>query len=203
MDVIQARFAALLGHNAEGEAPPPALTPILAARLVDRLDSIRLFAHGYPLLTNLTHLRVKPGDMLDFAYRHELQGLCLHVLDGEENSLSRMTAAELRAFGGKARALGLDVEAVEITPAGRAAHDAQSNGGVFLRKPRTVGAPSGSIGRWFDSSCSCAPRRRHLRPLRAVRRRDRRRPPRSPAGRHPLRHLRLTVPIRRRASSRP
>jgi hypothetical protein len=31
---------------------------------------------------------------------------------------------------------------VEITPAGRAAHDAQSNGGVFLRKPRTVGAPS-------------------------------------------------------------
>ena len=30
----------------------------------------------------------------------------------------------------------------EITPAGRVAHDAQSNGGVFLRKPRTVGAPS-------------------------------------------------------------
>jgi hypothetical protein len=109
MDVIQARFAALLQHNAEGEIPPPVLTPALAARLVERLDSIRLFAHGYPLLTNLTHLRVKPGDMLDFAYRHELQGLCLHVLDGEENSLSQMSAAELQAFGDKARALGLDV----------------------------------------------------------------------------------------------
>ena len=109
MHAIQARFADLLRRNADDEAPPPVLTPALAARLVERLDSIRLFAHGYPLLTNLTHLRVKPGDMLDFAYRHELQGLCLHVLDGEENSLSQMSAAELQAFGDKARALGLDV----------------------------------------------------------------------------------------------
>ena len=108
MDAIQARFADLLRRNADDETPP-ILTPSLAARLVERIDAMRLFAHGYPLLTNLAHGRVKPADMLDFAYRHELHGLCLHVLDGEENSLSRMTAAELGAFGEKAEALGLDV----------------------------------------------------------------------------------------------
>lgn len=109
MNAIQARFAALLRHNASSEAPPPLLTPALASRLLERLDSIRLFAHGYPLLTNLTHLRIKPEDMLDFAYRHELQGLSLHLLDGEENSLSQMSPAQLQAFADKARALGLDV----------------------------------------------------------------------------------------------
>ncbi len=109
MNAIQARFAALLRHNAGSEAPPPLLTPALAGRLLERLDGIRLFAHGYPLLTNLTHLRIKPEDMLDFAYRHELQGLSLHLQDGEENSLSRMGPAQLQAFADKARALGLDV----------------------------------------------------------------------------------------------
>lgn len=109
MHAAQARFAELLRRNAEHEAPPPPLTPALAARLIERIDAMRLFAHGYPMLTNLTHLRVRPADLLDYAYRHELRGLCLHVLDGEENSLSRMTAAELRAFGEKAAALGLDL----------------------------------------------------------------------------------------------
>lgn len=119
MHAVQARFADLLRRNAEDEASPPLLTPSLAARLVERIDAMRLFAHGYPLLTNLTHGRVKPTDLLDFAYRHELHGLCLHVLDGEENSLSRMTADELRAFGEKADALGLDVH-LEISTTLRA-----------------------------------------------------------------------------------
>ena len=106
MEAIQSRFATLLGRNADGEAPPP-LTPALAARLRERIDAIRLFAHGYAFLTNVTHGRMKPADLLDFAYRNELDGLCLHVLDGEANSLSRMTPADLRAFGEKAQALGL------------------------------------------------------------------------------------------------
>ncbi|MNZ56619.1 Xylose isomerase-like TIM barrel [compost metagenome] len=114
MNAIQARFAALLSHNAGADSAPPPLTPDLARRLLERLDSLRLFAHGYPLLTNLTHGRVTPADMLDFAYRHELDGLSLHLLDGEENSLSRMSAEGLAAFGDKARSLGLDVH-VEIS----------------------------------------------------------------------------------------
>lgn len=114
MNAIQARFAALLSHNAEADSAPPLLTPELARRLLERLDSMRLFAHGYPLLTNLTQGRVTPEDMLDFAYRHELDGLSLHLLDGEHNSLSRMSAKRLAAFADKARALELDVH-VEIS----------------------------------------------------------------------------------------
>ncbi|MDU4253111.1 sugar phosphate isomerase/epimerase family protein [Pseudomonas sp.] len=115
MNAIQARFADLLARNAApADAPPPLLTPELARRLLDRLDSLRLFAHGYPLLTNLTQGRVTPGDMLDFAYRHELDGLSLHLLDGEHNSLSQMTSEQLAAFGEKARSLGLALH-VEIS----------------------------------------------------------------------------------------
>jgi len=111
---IQERFNALLSHNVVEHAPAPVLTQALAQRLLERLGQLRLFAHAYPLLTNLTHGRVTPADLLDFAYRHELQGLSLHVLDGEQNSLSQMTPAQLQAFADKAKALGLDVH-VEIS----------------------------------------------------------------------------------------
>ncbi|USS53924.1 MULTISPECIES: sugar phosphate isomerase/epimerase [Pseudomonas] len=111
---IQERFNALLSHNVVEQAPAPALTQALAQRLLERLGQLRLFAHAYPLLTNLTHGRVTPADLLDFAYRHELQGLSLHVLDGEQNSLSQMTPAQLQEFADKAKALGLDVH-VEIS----------------------------------------------------------------------------------------
>lgn len=121
MSAIQERFAALMRHRAEAE-PVPELTPALAQKLIGRLNSLRLFAHAYALLTNLTHGRNKPGDLLDFAWRHELQGLCLHVLDGEENSLSQMSAAELAAFGGRARDLGLDLH-VEISTTEKASVD--------------------------------------------------------------------------------
>jgi len=106
---IQERFNALLSHKAARAGAPPVLTEALARQLLDRLGQLRLFAHAYPLLTNLTHGRVTPADLLDFAYRHELQGLSLHLLDGEENSLSQMTATQLQAFAAKAKTLGLDV----------------------------------------------------------------------------------------------
>lgn len=106
---IQERFNALLSHKAAEAGTPPLLTEALARQLLDRLGQMRLFAHAYPLLTNLTHGRVTPADLLDFAYRHELQGLSLHLLDGEENSLSQMTPAQLQAFADKANALALDV----------------------------------------------------------------------------------------------
>lgn len=106
---IQERFNTLLSHKAGEAGAPPVLTETLARQLLDRLGQLRLFAHAYPLLTNLTHGRVTPADLLDFAYRHELQGLSLHLLDGEENSLSQMTPAQLQAFADKAKALGLDV----------------------------------------------------------------------------------------------
>lgn len=109
MNAIQSRFASLLSHNAGTESAPPLLTPSVASRLLERLEGIRLFSHGYPLLTCLTHLKLTPFDLLDIAYCHEMQGLSLHLLDGEENSLAHMTPAQHQAFADKARALGLDV----------------------------------------------------------------------------------------------
>ncbi|WP_207832028.1 MULTISPECIES: TIM barrel protein [unclassified Pseudomonas] len=106
---IQERFNALLSHKVVEHKAAPVLTEALAQRLLERLGQLRLFAHAYPLLTNLTHGRVTPADLLDFAYRHELQGLSLHLLDGEENSLSQMSPEQLQAFASKANALGLDV----------------------------------------------------------------------------------------------
>ena len=109
MNCIQARFNSLLSHNTNGACPAPLLTPQLANALIERLERMRLFAHAYPLLTNLTQGRVVPGELLDFAYRHQLQGLSLHVLDGEANSLGNMSPTQLQAFSDKAARLGLDV----------------------------------------------------------------------------------------------
>ncbi len=109
MNAIQQRFTRLLNNKTKGAAAPVLLTRELATRLIDRIDQARLFAHAYPLLTNLTHGRLTPFDLLDFAYRHELKGLSLHMLDGEHNSLSQMNAAQLRAFADKARELELEV----------------------------------------------------------------------------------------------
>ncbi|MFQ6576434.1 sugar phosphate isomerase/epimerase family protein [Pseudomonas sp. UM16] len=122
MKALQERFATLLNHNAHG-TPAPLLTRELATRLLQRLDQARLFAHAYPLLTNLTYGGLTPFDLLDFAYRHELAGLSLHMLDGEHNSLSQMDATQLRAFAAKAQALQLDVH-LEISSTLKADVDA-------------------------------------------------------------------------------
>ncbi|WP_321821111.1 MULTISPECIES: sugar phosphate isomerase/epimerase family protein [unclassified Burkholderia] len=106
---VQDRFDALLNHNVRDPSrwPAPALTPPLAAKLLERVDSVRLFGHAYPLLTNLTHGRYRPIDLLDFASRHELDGMCIHLLDGEANSLARMSDDGLCAVAERARTLGL------------------------------------------------------------------------------------------------
>jgi len=118
---IQDRFNTLLGHNVQDPAqwPTPTLTRPVAAKLLQRLDSLRLFGHAYPLLTNLTHGRYRPIDLLDFAWRNELAGVCIHLLDGEERSLSRMRDDELRAVARRAETLGLALH-LELSSTARA-----------------------------------------------------------------------------------
>ena len=60
MNCIQARFNSLLSHNSRSDCPPPLLTAQLASKLIDRLERMRLFAHAYPLLTNLTSVGSSP-----------------------------------------------------------------------------------------------------------------------------------------------
>ncbi len=121
MNLIQTRFAALLGRNLDaGERQAiPELDAALATRLLARLDSLRLFAHAYTHLMNFTHGSFRPVDILDFAYRHELAGVCIHLADGEERSLGVMDDPQLRAVAAYAARLGLDVH-LEISSTARA-----------------------------------------------------------------------------------
>ncbi len=111
MPHIQSRFAAALAPNLDaGEvAGIPELTPALARTLIERIDGIPLFAHAYSLLGNFTYGTLRPRDLLVYAHNHELKGVCIHLLDGEERSLGKMDDAGLLEFGAEAKALGLDV----------------------------------------------------------------------------------------------
>lgn len=111
MSPSTARLRALLQHPQD---PPdtreiPELTDERARLLVQRIDGIRVFAHAYALLSNLTYGAYGPYDVLDFAARHGLAGACIHLLDGEEQSLGRMDDVQLIAFRDRAQELQLDV----------------------------------------------------------------------------------------------
>lgn len=111
MPHIQSRFAAALAPNLDaGEvAGIPELTSALAAKLIERIDSIPLFAHAYSLLGNFTYGTLRPRDLLVYAYDHELRGVCIHLLDGEERGLGKMSDAQLLEFGAEAARLELEV----------------------------------------------------------------------------------------------
>ncbi len=87
--------------------PPPRLDRAVAEKLIRRIDAARLFAHPYTFIHNLTHGSFRPLDVAEFAYQHELAGLCMHVNDGGPRSLSRMSAHELATFRDAIEALGL------------------------------------------------------------------------------------------------
>jgi sugar phosphate isomerase/epimerase len=115
------RFRALLSPrlNEEEAASLPRLSDELARKLIDRIDAAPLFAHAYALLSNLTYGGYGPHDVLDFAHRHGLAGACIHLLDGEERSLGRMSEEQLREFADRARSLGLAIH-LEISTTLRA-----------------------------------------------------------------------------------
>lgn len=81
----------------------------IARKLYNRIEGIRLHAHTYSFIQNLTYGSFKPADALEFAYQNELHGLNIHVDDGEEHSLSRSTPEELAKFKSYAEYLNLTV----------------------------------------------------------------------------------------------
>lgn len=84
------------------------MTPTDAARLIPRIEGIRLFAHAYAWHLNFRLGSATPQDLLRFAHDQGLAGVKIHVEDGEARSL--LHAPESRAgFGAEARALGLEV----------------------------------------------------------------------------------------------
>lgn len=87
----------------------PALSPETARRLIQRIETIPLFAHAYSFHQNFRFGHFKPDDLLDFATEHGLCGVKIHIADGEDASLGNMDDAGLQDFGLRARHLGLGV----------------------------------------------------------------------------------------------
>ncbi|MBL8596040.1 MAG: sugar phosphate isomerase/epimerase [Devosia sp.] len=112
------QLQALLRHNAENAALP-ALTPELTSKLAQRLRALPLFAHSYPFCRNMDFGGYTTWDYLDFAFRNDLTGVCLHVNDGDRSSLSRMDTAELGRFRQRLEILGLKLH-LEISSTDRA-----------------------------------------------------------------------------------
>jgi sugar phosphate isomerase/epimerase len=81
----------------------------IAQKLCKRIASIQLHAHTYSLIHNLTHGSLKPTNALEFAYQHELNGLNIHVDDGEKHSLTHSTLKQLAQFKADAQRLNLTV----------------------------------------------------------------------------------------------
>lgn len=79
-----------------------------AARLISRIDGVRLFAHAYAWHLNFRLGEACPADFLRFAHDQRMKGVKIHVEDGEERSL--LYAPESRAaFADLAKSLHLEV----------------------------------------------------------------------------------------------
>lgn len=112
------QLEALLRLNAE-EAALPALTPELTGKLAQRLRSLPLFAHSYPFCRNMDFGGFTTWDYLDFAFRNDLAGVCLHVNDGGQSRLSQMDGNSLTRFRERLETLRLrlHLEISSTTPA--------------------------------------------------------------------------------------
>ncbi len=78
-----------------------------AARLVERVEAARLFAHAYAWHLNFRLGTATPVEFLQFAHEQGMAGVKIHVEDGEARSL--LHAPDSRAgFGQLARDLGLE-----------------------------------------------------------------------------------------------
>lgn len=85
----------------------PQLSPEQARTLLARTEHVPFFAHSYPFILNMDHGRFSPADLAEFAHRSDLDGLCLHINDGGERSVSAMTTAERHAFRNLLHDMGL------------------------------------------------------------------------------------------------
>jgi sugar phosphate isomerase/epimerase len=95
-------------HNAAVSYRSVVMIPSDAAKLVQRIDAIALFAHAYAWHLNFRLGTSSPVDLLHFAHEQGLQGVKIHVEDGEARSL--LHAPDSRApFARLARSLGLEV----------------------------------------------------------------------------------------------
>lgn len=117
------------------------------AKLAARARRAPLFAHAYAFHLNFRFGGMKPLDLAEFARELGLQGLKVHVEDGEQASLARMSDEALLAFGAAVSSLGLELHVetstTELAGLSDAVRIALATGATSLRcYPRYEGRVS-------------------------------------------------------------
>lgn len=87
----------------------PELEAAEARRLMARLEDVPLYAHAYAFHLNFRAGRLDVEGLLDFAHRHRLRGIKVHLDDGEADGLRHAEAARLTRVRDLAHDQGLDL----------------------------------------------------------------------------------------------
>ncbi|MFC6671883.1 sugar phosphate isomerase/epimerase family protein [Marinobacterium aestuariivivens] len=97
----------------------PALSLDQAQTLLARSQLIPLFAHAYAFHLNFRFNRIGIENLLQFAHDHRLNGIKIHLDDGEALSLRHCDDSRLMTLQKLARQLGLEIH-VEVSSTDRA-----------------------------------------------------------------------------------
>lgn len=146
----EARFRALMLKHANPPIDPPPLDAAHAARLLERTANVPFFAHSYSFYRSMEH-GFAPRDLMDFVYTHDLHGACLHLNDGGETSVGRMSGKEREAFRRQVEDLGLalhlEISSSDRTEVDRAIDCARALG---VRNIRLYARHRGPLGDVMD-----------------------------------------------------
>ncbi|WP_457553101.1 sugar phosphate isomerase/epimerase family protein, partial [Desulfobacula sp.] len=84
----------------------------IAVKLLDRIDSIKLYAHTYAFFCNFNYGTFDIDDLIKFAFQEGLQGISAHIDAGQARALKQKTIFELREIRSYAKKLdlGLNLE---------------------------------------------------------------------------------------------
>lgn len=85
------------------------LTPDEALLLIKRVDRMALYAHAYSFHFNFRYNRMGAEELLQFAKVYQLQGIKIHLDDGEALSLRHANDERLLRLRDKAHELGLEI----------------------------------------------------------------------------------------------
>src|SRR6185295_5484585 len=126
----EARFRGLMLKHATPPIDPPPLDAAHAARLLERTANVPFFAHSYSFYRSMEH-GFAPRDLLDFVYVHDLHGACLHLNDGGDTSVGRMSGEEREVLQRHLEDLGLALH-LEISSTDRKEVDRAINCALAL-----------------------------------------------------------------------
>ncbi len=102
----EARFKTLMLKHASPAVDPPKLDAAHAGRLLERTANVPFFAHSYSFYRSMEH-GFAPRDLIDFVYIHDLHGACLHLNDGGDTSVGKMSGKDREIFRRQLEDLGL------------------------------------------------------------------------------------------------